>query len=600
VSTSSGSGPLAPKVAQLRRQVRLERLDIGLLPVTARRWALVGLAVIVAAAVFIVAIGAGAHLPGGSVPVPGGHTAASQVPRLLIVFEYLALGLIGAVVTVAGRHDGWRAPAVPRLLVALVGAAVSAGCAGLATPLTAFPGAHPEVAKILGWTGFGLACVLAVLPRWAFGSRHEAAALLGSSPFLLVLVAYLLAPGGSTVVRGVHARDVLASPVITTAGDLGIAVGLLLVWGVLASVRLSRGYGLGIARAVERVSWLLPVLLLAKVGWMIAGYLGALTRWTGGAGDAWTLSRQDGVVGWGYAIVIVAAGTYWLVYRPRERRTEEVGGEGWVFVVVLGLASTFVVYSLLTLLVEITLPWPWASVPAHLLSAADRVAPPGIRAAWPVVITVAATPLGAALLLRLQRLRHTASYVLLLAVWGLPAAAWTAWVLVENEAPPFNNTSLATIDTVVTGALIVLAVGWWTGRQRAVSPSTLVVALVMFTLIGHPGFLLPASWGSGNLFYLSLVYPVAWLLVFRAGTLNDHAPNRPARVLGALGLSGLLLVLAAVDVAVGVDRPGVANGLDSYLHLVGRTFLMVPLAALLVAELAASKQVSPGRRSASG
>ena len=115
-------------------------------------------------------------------------------------------------------------------------------------------------------------------------------------------------------------------------------------------------------------------------------------------------------------------------------------------------------------------------------------------------------------------------------------------------------------------------------------PQAIVVALVVFTLIGHPGVLLPGDWRNRSFFYLALVYPVAWTFLFRARELNGHAAERPARVLGAIAWSSLLLVITVVLVGTGF-KPG-ASVEAEFLDLIGRSVLMVPLAAFLVAEVA--------------
>lgn len=105
----------------------------------------------------------------------------------------------------------------------------------------------------------------------------------------------------------------------------------------------------------------------------------------------------------------------------------------------------------------------------------------------------------------------------------------------------------------------------------------MLVALVVFTLVGHPSVLLPANWRGGSLVYLALIYPVVWHFLLRARALNGHAPDRPDRVLGAIGLSSLLLAIAAISVAIGFTAPGRSSELTQYLDLVGRVFLVVAL-----------------------
>ncbi len=531
---------------------------MSLLPPTARAWAVVGLAVAVAAAVFVVYLGTGGHVAGGSQTIAG-----HAIPRLLIVFTYLALALLGGLVTVAHRHEGWRVPVVARVVVALVGASVTAGCADASGLIGAF-GGRGDLVKALGWTGFALAVLLLVLPRQVLG--HASAALLGTSPFLLALAAYAFAGGGAT------AHDFAASPLVLTATDLGIAVGLLLVWAVVESVRLGRDYGLALAPVVRVAPWLLPAVLSAKLAWIGVGYAGDLPHWFGGASGNWHDSAHNGAVAWVTAAVLVLGGTAWLLAR-RSAPAETDRLDGVLALVVAGLAAALLAAALLTLLVEITHPWPWATVARHLKAAVDHLLAPKVPP-WTVVGTVVA-----AALVGLARRRTAAgAFLVVFALWSLPRAVTTAYALIENENAPFHAPSLVTLDTVVTLALVVLY------ALRAVRPQALLVALVVFTLIGHPGVLLPAGWRTGTLFYLALVYPVAWQFLVRARELNGHAPVRPARVLGAIALAALLLVIAAVDVGAGVAGPGVSV-LSEFLDDVGRTFLMVPFAALLVAEL---------------
>ncbi len=598
-STTDLSGTLSERIEKRLRKVqerwREERLHTGLLPDSARRWAFVALAVAAVAAGFILALGLGWSVPGGRLDYAVRGEADVRVPLVLIVFTYLALAAIGGVVAVAARHEGWRLPAVARLCVGFIGAAIAAGCVTSGDAIRS-GSANPEAIRILGWTGVACACAAVLLPPKAFGKRHEAAALLGGAPFLLALGCYAFAGTGSA---GLAARNILASQMIGSMLGLDIAVALLFLWGAVESVRLGRDYGVAIATIGRALPWLLPVLLAAKLTWIVGGYTGLLPRWLGGDNSSWTLSGQDGWFGWGYAVLAVGLGSLWLLGGSKRGAPATGRLDGWVSLVVVGLGAAYLAYAIIGLLIDITLPWPWISIPAHLETASNRLVPPELSKSWPIVVTADLAPLLGLVLLRRRKNHPGGIFLLAFAAWAVPAAAYTTWGLVTNRLPPFNNTSLATIDTAVTVAVAVCALLWWTGHQRRVAPRAMLVALVVFTLVGHPGVLLPANWRGGSLVYLALIYPVVWQFLFRARTLNGHAPERPARVLGAIGLSSLLLVIAAISVAIGLTAPGRSSELTQYLDLVGRVFLMVPIAALLVAEVAvgddARRKPSPVR-----
>jgi len=166
----------------------------------------------------------------------------------------------------------------------------------------------------------------------------------------------------------------------------------------------------------------------------------------------------------------------------------------------------------------------------------------------------------------------------------LPRAFTTIWRLERSDNLPFHSSALLTLDTAVTAAVAVLVVLYWVGRQRRIDPGGPLVALVVFTLIAHPGTLLPSGWKSGMLFYLALIYPAAWHFLFNAASLNTHVAERPARVLGAIGLAALLLVVAAMNIGVKSTGPGIEGALSVFLADVGWYFLMIPLGVLLVAE----------------
>jgi hypothetical protein len=176
-----------PRLQEGLDRWREDRLQTGLLPAAARRWAFVGLAVVVCSGAFILAIGEHWGVPGGSILYAIPNAGTTPVPLALILFTYLALAALGGVVTVAARHEGWRLPFLARVCVAFVGAALAAGCVTSSDFIVAGSGANPHAIRLLGWIGVATACAAALLPPRAFGHRHEAAALLGGSPFLLAL-----------------------------------------------------------------------------------------------------------------------------------------------------------------------------------------------------------------------------------------------------------------------------------------------------------------------------------------------------------------------------------------------------------------------------
>ncbi|MGH3430469.1 MAG: hypothetical protein ACRDQZ_23355, partial [Mycobacteriales bacterium] len=306
-----------------------------------------------------------------------------------------------------------------------------------------------------------------------------------------------------------------------------------------------------------------------------------------GSPAAWDDSRHNGVFGWVAAFVLVALALVLLTRRLRLPASansldqEELGDTLWL--VILGLASTVLLFALVGLLVDIVLPWPTIGPAKALSSFASDLVQPQVPP-WTVVGTVvAAAAVGLALAYR-RRFGTAAVFLLAFAVWCLPRAFTTVWRLERSDSLPFHSTALLTLDTAVTAAVAVLVVLYWTGRRQIglVAP---LVALVLFTLIAHPGTLLPAGWKSGILFYLALIYPVSRHFLFGASTLNTHLTERPARVLGAIGLSALLLVVAAMNIGVKSTGPGIEGELSVFLADVGRYFLMVPLGALLVAEV---------------
>ena len=173
-------------------------------------------------------------------------------------------------------------------------------------------------------------------------------------------------------------------------------------------------------------------------------------------------------------------------------------------------------------------------------------------------------------------------FLLALAAWALPRALTVAWRLVTHDVL-FANVTPLTMDTAITVGLAVLAALWLAGRQRAAPPGVLLFVLIVSTLVAGPGLLLPVFWDAGFLFYLSLLFPVAYQFLFRARELNEPGPGRQGRVLWEVGMSCALLTIAAFRAAAGLALPGGIDPVTQLLEDAGTLYLMIPFAAILVA-----------------
>ncbi len=586
-------GSSAPRTAgrRLADWWRGRRLELSTLPPATRALTLAAFAACGLAGFTIVAMGAGWTLPGGADPFTGPEGEAA-VSRLLIGITYLGLALGAAVLTAGSLTPGWKGPRLTRAAVGFVAGAIAAGCAGLTGEAADAFGGSLVPARVLAWAALALALALPASPSRLLAPRPRAAGALAASPFLLLGLGYAISAGGPGLVAGEETgeRALVSASLVLAVTDLGLVLGLLLLWGAFASTRQARDYGEAGAALGRAVPWLLGILLAGKLVWLGFGYAERLPGALRGSADAWQESIDNGPFGWALALELaLLAGVALARGRLRGPDPDRLGGA--VAATSLGFAAPFLAFGLLLLLVEYALVLPTASVGRWLADAAGWFVEPRVASAA-VVGTVVGAAVAGGLLLRLRARGGAAVFLLVLAAWGLPRAITTAWRLVagiESE-PPFHSVSLVTLDAVVTAALAVLALLWRAGRQRTVGPGALVVALAISTLVAHPGVFLPSGWKTGMLFYLALVYPPVWQFAFDAASLNERTADRPARVLRAAGMSALLLVIAAVNVAVEISAPGKTTILADFLGQVGRYFLVVPMAALLVLESAARRR----------
>ncbi len=564
---------------------RGRRLELSTLPPAARTLTLAAFAAGGLASLTIVAFGAGWELPGGA-DLYRGPEGEAAVPRLLIGLTYIGLALGGAVLTAGSLAPGWKGPRLTRTAVGFVAGAIAAGCAGLTGEAAGVSGGSLLPARVLAWVALVLALALPAAPARLLAPRPRAAGALAAAPFLFAGLGYAVSVGGEGLVAGepTNGRAIVSASLLLAVTDLGVVLGLLLLWGAFASTRQARDYGELGASLGRAVPWLLGVLLAGKLVWLGAGYAERLPERLRGSAEAWQESIDNGPFGWALALELaLAAGIVLVRARRAGPDPDRLGGA--VAAVSLGLAAPFLAFAFLLLLLEFALVLPTAAVGRWLADAAGWFV--GARVASAAVVgTVIGAAVAGGLLLRLRARRAAAIFLLVLAAWGLPRALTTAWRLVEGieSEPPFHSVSLVTLDAALTGALAVLALLWRAGRQRTVGPGALLVALAVSTLVAHPGVFLPSGWKTGMLFYLALVYPPLWQFLFDAAALNERTPDRPARVLRAAGLSVLALVVAAVNVAIEIAAPGKTTVLTDFLGQVGRYFLMVPLAALLVLE----------------
>ncbi|MFN8187352.1 MAG: hypothetical protein U0R69_09760, partial [Gaiellales bacterium] len=299
---------------------RGRRLDVASLPPGPRLFTILALLTALGAAVLIVAIGAGAKIPGGRTVLLAGE----DVSRLALAFGAAAMGLAAATLTAGTLEPGWSLPRATRAVIAFTGVALGGAIAGLV---------ETAASRGLGWSTVATALLLAALPARVLERHRVLAPGLAVVPFTL---AFAVLVGGSGT-AGIAAENAIA----TIAATLGVAAGVLILWGALAAARQARDYGLVGARLVRGAVWLLGALVAGKLAWLALGYAGALPGWLESSAETWEQSREDGVAGWilGLEVALLGAALL-LTCRPRDRSSSDAAGRvRWALV--LALASPF-------------------------------------------------------------------------------------------------------------------------------------------------------------------------------------------------------------------------------------------------------------------
>lgn len=591
---------------------------------------LIGIAaVVVIAACCMVAIlgGMGVALPGGSVAVPGGLLAEPTpvaVPLAAAVLTCLGLAVASMALVAAAVGAEQRYARLTLVVVGILGASLGAatlGAVGLLDSLAASTGATERnlgtAARVAGLGAVAAATAIIVIPpRWA--RRHPGGStILAAMPFVLPLVAVLVAAGAENPVTPlgqalypsfpptVSGAAAIVGPIHVYSTSVAFLLVPLGLWQAVTWARASgRQIGARVGRRASRLAWLLMALVGAKLTWLALGYGGLLPAMLGGRSAAWPEVRADGVVAWAYAAVLVGLALWALLRRSRKAVISEGPAERAAgLTVALFWSAQALVVGLLILLPILQLVWrePVAPVPDDVSLTACILDwfPSGGPAAvtcldtWllqrvPFVqaaVLIAALVLGVTWLVRGRR-TSAALFLAVLGAWALPRSLNILSELTPPELPALaaipsiDAPGLATMDALVTLAVGAMALAWHLGRQRVAPPSILALALVVSSLLAHGDTLLPTGLGLA-FFAAALAFPVIYELTLDSEGLNADRADRSIRVLRALGIRSAVMTLVAVAIAVNVTALAESSNDDLARLLFALPFSVIVVAAAM-------------------
>jgi hypothetical protein len=198
--------------------------------------------------------------------------------------------------------------------------------------------------------------------------------------------------------------------------------------------------------------------------------------------------------------------------------------------------------------------------------------------------------LGVALVVA-RRATFAAAALVLFALWGLPRAVTLTSDAVHYPDPSYpvgqvhdfverdeqfaGWTNAVTIDSLVTVTVAGLAALWVLGKQRRVDPRSLLYVLLFSTAVAHAAALF--STDVDGVYFLLLVFPVAYAFLLDSAHLNVPSAERPTRVLVAVALTLLVLSVASLQVGNRALFPGQPDYAD-----LGLVLAQTPLAVLLI------------------
>lgn len=579
----------------LRREWERDRLHLQGLDRTSTISVAVVLAAFVGTAAVALAFGIAGATPGGLIAVPGrfsGDVSPYSVPAGPVV---VALGTLAALSAAFAIWAARQSPLLARLTLGAI-AVVSLSFWGRLVSEESnlqqlsdagFAGARDvaPIFRILAAIAVAAALALPVVPTRLLRARGFAGWLAAAPGFLVIVLVVITAglvddiPSGVPALATFPSRVTLGPALVASivSNNLVYLAPLFLVpfvlWQTAVWARFGRrDLALRLGRRADAKAWLLPALLTGKLTWLVLGYLDRLPPALGGTSAVWGRSTDDGPLAWLVAFALVMVAGAWL----GRRTAVSVSERGFVSAalgVVGGMSSATLVAAALLVLAGAALLIP-ASAPATSLMASVAVA--GDLLQWAPFATIAGAVVAGVILVRRPRLRSIGLFLLVFGAWGVPRAIDVAPTLADPKAPGLALLSIepATFDALLTVVLAVLAIGWWTGRQRGARPESITLALVVSTLLVHTSTLAPSGTGPLGL-YLGLLAPPLYSLFFDSRELNRPSADRANRVLLVLATAVALLAIVVDGLVLGAK----SSGIDVFAQLL----FGLPFGAMLVA-----------------
>jgi hypothetical protein len=342
-----------------------------------------------------------------------------------------------------------------------------------------------------------------------------------------------------------------------------------------------------------RLPLLLVLALALKLVFVALGYSGLLPAAVGGNAMIWGSSLHDGALSWLLAALFALAAAMWLA-RSRRHQISESQLQRGVVLIVCGLSIFDLAASALILVEPILRVLPHRPFLRSDVSLLNWLAN---HLQWSFVSTVYAAVLFAAVFALRRSTRTLAVFLGLFALWSLPRAIDITINLGSDSTPAgllaralgqgdqstvsgVGAVDLVSLDTALTVTLVVLLT-YQSRRGIRINSGALLLVLIASTLSAYSGFLgniFQSHWAS--LFYVGLVFPVAYEFLADSRELNESGSKRPTRLLTICGFALILMTAALALVAVGkLDQNSPTTG------MLGRIMFGPPLVALLVASV---------------